>query len=62
MAGTLREEWVRRLNATNMTRTESEFEEVHRQRDRLGVGISRVGRELAVCIRWWWNITAEGWV
>ena len=43
-------------------RTEPKFEEIHGQRDRLGVGVCRVRRELAVCIRRWWDIPAEGWV
>lgn len=43
-----------------MRRTESKFEAIHCEGDRLGVGTCRVGRELGVCVRWWWDITAEG--
>jgi len=48
---------------TKKIRTESKFEEIHCERDRLDVGIRRVSRRVSVCVGWWWNIVAvERWV
>ena len=47
---------IRHLNATDgemVIRTESEFEEIHCERDKLGVGLCQVSREPGVCIRGW---------